>query len=115
MYRQNVKDNLLTYNPRCEHNYLEPALNAMVILNYPRRYRTEWQTMERDQEDRTSSGQVADRQINRVTDLFNDAWVDGTRRQLSVLNEIDDGFVQSGISNIQAWPLWWKFTKASAP
>ena len=50
--------------------------------------------------DRTSSGQAADGQINRGADLFIDTWVDGTKRQLSVLNEIDDGFYQPGINNI---------------
>ena len=47
--------------------------------------------------DRTSSGEPADGQINRGVDLFNDTWVDGARRQLSVLNEIDgDGNGLSG-------------------
>ncbi len=40
--------------------------------------------------DRTTSGEAADGQIDRGADLFNDAWVDGTRRKLSVLNEIND-------------------------
>ena len=40
--------------------------------------------------DRTSSGEPADGQINRGVDLFNYTWVDGARRQLSVLNEIDE-------------------------
>ena len=39
--------------------------------------------------DRTSSVRVADGQINREAVLFKHTWVDGTRRQLSVLKEIN--------------------------
>ena len=50
--------------------------------------------------DRTSSGQAADGQINRGADLFNDTWVDGKDRRLTVLNEINNAGNASNGSTI---------------